>query len=291
MAKKVILRSKGGTLYYPQTVSQAVYDNETGKTLKEVTDALSSDVSTLEESVNGLAVKLMVPSCSMTVKNGSSNVASGTVKYYGDTSLNNVSVYWSAKVDNVDVEVADMSTFSVVFDGATKTTTYSKNGSVSIGAVTKPMPTGDTGKTAVSASVTFKTKLGLTKSASWSMTFVAPQYCGSLSPAKISANAITGEDIKAAATANGTNGKIADADYMGDRTVIIPAGDPRQAFVAIPVGLIGTSAIYAKLGANLLPIEKYASKVAIDGVNYYVYFIGGATNDATSTITITNSNK
>lgn len=286
MAKKVILRSKGGTLYYPQTVSQAVYDNETGKTLKEVTDALSSGVSTLEESVNGLAVKLMVPSCSMTVKNGSSNVASGTVKYYGDTSLNNVSVYWSAKVDNVDVEVADMSTFSVVFDGATKTTTYSKNGSVSIGAVTKPMPTGDTGKTAVSASVTFKTKLGLTKSASWSMTFVAPQYCGYVDPQYVSGG-LTEAIIKAGFDANGSNGKVAaDADHKGSRTITIPSGSNKRAFVAVPVGIIGSGAFNAAIGAVTSTVQKYNSKVAIDGVNYYIYFVGGDTNGVTTTYTI-----
>lgn len=279
MAKKVILRSKGGTLYYPQTVSQAVYDNETGKSVKEITDAL-------ETSVNGLALKLMKPACSMTVKSGTSNVATGTVREYG-TTIQNVSVAWNATVDNVAVEAADMSTFSVVFDGATKTTTYTKGGSVTIGNVTKAYPTGDTGKTAVSAKVEYKTKLGLTASASWTTTFVAAQYCGYIDPMKITSNSITGDDIITGSTANGSKGKIvADADHKGTRIITIPSGEPKRMFVAVPVGIMGTATFNAASGAVPLTVVKYGSKVAVNGVNYYVYLIGADTNGVTTNLTV-----
>lgn len=55
MAKDITLKSRdGSTTYYPKTVSDIVYDNASGKTVKEQIDELGSEMASIGNNNSGM---------------------------------------------------------------------------------------------------------------------------------------------------------------------------------------------------------------------------------------------
>lgn len=180
MAKKVILKSKSGVLYYPQTVSQAVYDNESGKSVAEIVTELNNKVRGIQNSLVKVSATLNLVK---TASFGGTQIS--TLKNGVD---NQVYAAWKITLDNVEVPASNMKTFKLKEGSTVLSNVVYGNKTHNCGVKNK---TGN--KSTLTYTIEFETNDGFSGSATKTLTFVNPSYYGwlaNLNGATVDANKI-----------------------------------------------------------------------------------------------------